>query len=113
MNTNISLIILHLNLQNGEHGCLFDEETLPKQILNDNNIAKGLINLLTEHLDIDHRWVNFALIDVVAEDEDINIIYGCLIPAVVESKIGKWKTASEINDSNTKKLVFKATQKIC
>ena len=114
MNVNLKLIILHIELETMSNGCLLDGE--PPSIISytlkneDENLSNRLRQLLVEYLEIRPEWVKFNLVDVIQEERDLAIIYSCLIPSILKNLKGKWIPLGEINDKDTKKLVFKATQ---
>lgn len=112
MNVNLSLIVLHLDLTSATSGVLLNEGKIPSRPLTDSNISDGLRDLLLEYLELHPEWVKFTLIDVVYDSSDINIIYSCLIPSVINNLKGQWISPGEINKTNVKKLVFQASQKV-
>ena len=112
MNVNLSLIVLHLDLTSATSGVLLDEGNVPSRPLTDSNIGNGLRDLLLEYLELHPEWVKFILIDVVYDTQNITIIYGCLIPTVINNLKGQWVSPGEINAVDLKKLVFQASQKV-
>jgi hypothetical protein len=113
MNLNLNLIILHLDLQTSNGGCLVDDERLISRPLSNTNIDSGLRDILLEYLEIRPEWVKFHLVDVLYTKSEIVLVYSCLIPIVIQSKKGQWMPLGAINDSKAKELVFKASQKVC
>lgn len=112
MNVDLKLIILHLDLITLAHGVLLEDEIIISRSLVNNNIAKGLRDILLEFLELKPDWVKFNLIDTLPTNSHIAIIYSCLIPSMIKNKKGRWTTIGEINDKETKRLIFQATQKI-
>lgn len=113
MNVNLNLIILHLDLQTASNGCLVNDGNFISRSLSNSNIDSELRDILLEYLEVRPEWVKFHLVDVIYTEKDINIVYACLIPIIIQSKKGQWVPLGTINDTNTKRLVFQASQKVC
>lgn len=112
MNVNLSLIVLHLDLTSATSGVLLNEGKIPSRPLTNSNIGDGLRDLLLEYLEIHPAWVKFILVDVIYDENNITIIYSCLIPTVISNLKGQWILPGEIDANNLKKLVFQASQKV-
>jgi hypothetical protein len=112
MNVNLKLIILHLNLDTMINGCLLDDEQIISISLQQNDIKNELKNILVDFIELKPDWVRYNLVDIIPEDDGIAIVYTCMIPALMKNKKGQWTEIGRINDTDTKKLVFQASQKI-
>ena len=114
MNVNLNLIILHLDLQQTSSGCLVDDGHLISRSLSHSDIEGELRDILLEYLalkSVPPKWIRFHLVDVINTESDINIVYSCLIPMMIQSKKGQWTPLGMINDKQTQRLVFQAGQK--
>lgn len=111
MNVNLSLIILHLDLQTLSNGCLLDGGQVISRSLSTNDVGGELRSILSDYLEIRPDWVRFNLVDVIPTMSDLSVVYTCLIPSIIKSKKGQWTQLGEIDDKNIKKLVFQASQK--
>jgi len=112
MNVNIKLIILHLNLQTKTSSCLLDDDQIISRPLLDENIGNGLRDILLEYLTLEPEWVRFNLVDVIHTTKNISMIYSCMIPTIIKNHKGTWVNLGEIDDTDIKRLVFQASQKI-
>ena len=112
MNVNLKLIILHIELQTMSSGCLLDDENIISRTLNDpgDNLSLVLRSLLTEYLEIRPEWVKFNLVDVIQEEQELAIVYFCLIPSLLKNLKGQWIPIEKINDKQIKKLAYRASQ---
>lgn len=111
MHTKIGLIVLHFDFAKSDHKCLLKNNDL---IYSDISlpIDSRLRELLSAHLDIDPEWVTFYLVDVVDNQDDVIIYYTCMIPSIIENKIGDWVGIGEIINEDIQKTIFLASQKI-
>ena len=74
--------------------------------------------LLTKYVDVDPSWVNFTLLDAIfiqghsaykngepplyVFDDEINIVYGCMIPFGTPTKNAYWQKTSIASDDQFK-----------
>ncbi len=112
MNVHLKLIILHLDLQTMANGCLVDEGHIISRPLLCSDIGSGLRDILLDYLEIKPEWVKFNLVDVLYDESNIEIVYTCLIPAIIKNIKGQWIPLGTINDQENKRLVFQASQKV-
>jgi hypothetical protein len=112
MNVRLQLIILYVDLSNGSHGCLLDDDlNIISRPLDSERLKEGLRDILLEFLDIHPDWVKLSLIDVLYNKDEVSIVYSCMVPIMIAKNKGHWKQIGEINDQFTKNLVFVASQK--
>lgn len=112
MNVELKLIVLHLNLQTKNSSCLLEEKQLISRPLLNGDIDRGLRDILLDYLEIEPDWVRFTLIDVLGQDDQISIVYGCMIPYIVKNINGTWNALGDIDDNDTRRLVFQASQTV-
>jgi hypothetical protein len=83
--TNICLFISSFDLKKSERVILSasEEKYVPLSIeLQDyhKTVHDALTELFESAVDMDTKWANMILVDVVKENDIVNIYYACLIP---------------------------------
>jgi hypothetical protein len=112
MNVKLNLVILYLDLKTFENGCLLNENSnIVECTLNSNEIYETLKLLLVEYLDVHPNWVKFELVNVVEKEEDLHVIYVCMVPAIIKNKKGAWTRIGNIKDEYVHKMVYEASQR--
>ena len=114
MNLYINLYIFSLNYQTQEYSLLLTKEGVPSLQLETNSIKNDICTLISNIFGTNSGWVKFQLFDVMPYEEDLVIVYSCLMPMFLETKVGKWENIGKIKDENTKQFVLQVLQKtIC
>ena len=114
---NVLMIILSIDYENNnEIVVLLDEEdNIVRSVLINNNIVSHIKQLLKDYLKTPNiEWVNTSLVDIMPEErsENLNIVYGCIIPNTIESNCGKWTYLSKVKDGYVKETIIKNAGKI-
>lgn len=111
MHVTTKLIVLRLNSTHTSQECLLDNQDFILCAV-ENSIDETLQNLLRSYLIIEPEWVRFSLLDAAVEESGLVLYYACLIPFIIENKLGEWKDIGVIYDGDIQKMVFKAGQRV-
>ena len=114
MNLYINLYIFSLNYQTQEYYLLLTKDGVPSLQIETNTIKNDLYILINKVFGTNNDWAKFQLFDVMPYEQDLVIVYSCLMPIFLETQIGKWESVGKIKDENTKQFVLQVLQKtIC
>jgi hypothetical protein len=94
--------------------CLLVDGGLPsKEVLQYHQPVQFGPDILREHLDIEPDWVKFTLADVEVNGlDELYVYYACMIPSVIDTKIGEWVEIGRIKNGFVQKMVYEAACKI-
>jgi len=93
----IKLTIIGVNLQNGSMYFVGnDNGNQPEILLTDKSIYHTLTELFEQCVDLDIAWVNPELYEVSTINENLYIVYKCMIPLETKLNHGyNWVQASK------------------
>ena len=98
MQVNLQLMILSISHTTTRTlQLILSEKRFPSVVLlQDNEILPLLKGLIEEHIEIHANVYNPKLLDVVKDGDEINIIYGIMVPDFIKIKLGGWNVIEEI-----------------
>jgi hypothetical protein len=111
VNIRIDIYIYSFDYTKNEYLLLLQDNHVLSKYLDCNNIKEFCNNITNNLFDTKTDWINFKLIDVYTEEQDLVIIYGCLVPSVISGEKYKWENIGNILDENIKQTIMQILQK--
>jgi len=116
MNIQIGLAIIQIDLSNNSPPSILSQEqdnfVLPT-IKFDKEKHVDLITAIHELskkcVDLSTFWLNFELVDIILDEDDLTIVYGCMVPFSTKTYNNYWM-ATQIENSQEFNLAIRAMQ---
>lgn len=110
MNVIIKLVIVKIE-HPSTYYILLENDSLPSFILTQPNFYNQLQELTSRLFLIKSDWIDFRLVNIEYDDNDLILNFTCLLPNIINTKIGDWISMGEINAFKDKKLIYQAIHK--